>query len=68
MSATKFRLGDTVRVINRNDYHWDRVGRITSICKDDTWPSPFHVTGLHSLVPLWYGPEELILAEKEDNR
>jgi hypothetical protein len=52
-------------VINRRDYHWDRVGRITSICKDDTWPSPFHVAGLHSAVPLWYGPEELILAEQE---
>jgi len=61
----KFRLGDTVRVINRNDYHWDRVGRITSICKDDRWAHPFHVNGLDSSIPLWYGPEELILAEQE---
>lgn len=64
----KFRLGDTVRVINQCDYHWDSVGRITSICKDPRWNYPFHVTGLNSSIPLWYAPEELILAEKEDSR
>lgn len=65
MSATKFRLGDTVRVTNVRDYHCGRVGRITSICKDPTWAHSFHVAGLNSIVPLWYGPEELILAEQE---
>ena len=62
----KLALGDIVRVINQRDYHWDRVGRITSICKDESWDHPFHVSGLNSLIPLWYGPHELILAEKED--
>jgi hypothetical protein len=61
----KFRLGDTVRVINRTNYHFDRVGRITSRCKDPGWGWPFLVSGLDSSVPLWYRPEELILAEQE---
>jgi len=64
----KFKLGDVVRVINVRGYHFDRVGRITSICKSGDWEYPFHVSGLDSSVPLWYGPEELILAEKEDRR
>lgn len=65
MSATKFRLGDVVRVINQRDYHFDRVGRITSRCKDPRWRHSFHVSGLDSSIPLWYAPEELILAEQE---
>ena len=61
----KFKLGDHVRVINQLDYHWDRVGRITSICKDPTWDHTFHVSGLKASVPLWYRPEELTLTEPE---
>lgn len=60
---SKFKLGDTVRVISRNDYHWDHVGRITSIRKSDKFKYPFHVSGLHPNTPLWYGPNELILAD-----
>jgi hypothetical protein len=59
----KFKLGDTVRVINERDYYFDRVGRITSICKSGEWPHPFHVSGMHNIVPLWFGPHELILAD-----
>jgi hypothetical protein len=65
----KFRLGDTVRVINRGSFHFDEVGRVTAIDKTASpigWP--FRISGLNSSIPLWYGPEELILAEKEDTR
>jgi len=61
----KFRLGDTVRVINRTCRHFDKVGRITTV--DKSGPLyPFHVTGLQGSA-LWYGPDELILAEKEQS-
>lgn len=66
----KFRLGDPVRVINRLDIHWDAVGRVTTIDKSTDGPNDlvFRVSGLNSTTPLWYGPNELILAEKEDSR
>lgn len=61
----KFRLGDTVRVIDRADYHFDQVGRVTSIDKSPTAMMPFRITGLNPISPLWYAPDELILADKE---
>jgi len=64
----KFRLGDTVRVINRSSFHFDEVGRVTAIDKTTSpigWP--FRISGLKSALPLWYGPEELILAEQEQS-
>ncbi|YCK81386.1 hypothetical protein M1D89_20300 [Arthrobacter sp. D3-18] len=67
----KFRLGDHVRVINRDSAYFDRVGRVTVIDKADTDGEPFGVIGLSRTYPQfrhWYGPEELTLAEKEDNR
>jgi hypothetical protein len=64
----KFRLGDSVRVINRRDYNFDKVGRVTTIDKSSPEGMSFRVTGIDPSWPLWYSPHELILAEKEDNR
>jgi hypothetical protein len=70
MSGPKFRLGDPVRVINRESHHFDKVGRVTTIDKGDTEGYPFRVTGVSDewpRWPLWYGPNELILAEQEQS-
>jgi hypothetical protein len=62
---TALKLGDTVRVVNRLDIHWEGVGRITSVCKDPEWDRPFHVSGLRLDTPLWYRADELRLVERE---
>lgn len=67
-AAVKFKLGDPVRVIDRADYHFDQVGRVTAIDKSPAAMMPFRITGLNPMSPLWYAPNELILAEKEDNQ
>jgi hypothetical protein len=59
----KFRLGDTVRVIQPRSAYFDKVGRITKIAKKDR-SLPFGVSGLDRLL-VCYAPEELILAEQE---
>lgn len=67
----KFKLGDHVRVIDRDSAYFDRVGRIATIDKQDTEGYPFGVVGLSKTWPRfkhWKAPHELILAEKEDNR
>lgn len=56
----KFKIGDPVRVIARGCSHFDQVGTVVDV--DRTQRFPFHISGLedHSL---WFGPNELILAE-----
>ncbi|MNI91475.1 hypothetical protein D3C73_1491390 [compost metagenome] len=63
----KFRLGDTVRVIQRRSGYFDKVGRVTQIDKTGRG-LPFAVSGLHDRGPVCYGAHELILAEKEDSK
>lgn len=57
---SKFKIGDHVRIIARTCRDFDRVGTVTDIVPDAA--HSFHVTipGEH---PLWFGPNELILAE-----
>ena len=56
---TKFRLGDQVRIIARG--HFDEVGTVADI--DHGTGYPFKVA-LVSSGPLWFGPHELVLAER----
>ena len=63
----KFKLGDTVRVIQRSSGYFDKVGRVTQIDKTGG-RLPFAISGLHDREPVCYGAHELILAEKEDSR
>jgi len=58
--VTKFRIGDPVRVIARNTGHFDDVGTVVDV--DISQHFPFHVAGLEDHA-LWFGPNELILAE-----
>ena len=59
----KFKIGDPVRIIARTCSYFDRVGRVTDIVPDAA--HSFHVTmpGEH---PLWFGPNELVLAERPE--
>jgi hypothetical protein len=59
---TKFRKGDHVRVIARRSYHFDQVGTVAEI--DSSQHFSFGVSGLDRPL-LWYGPNELILAEHQ---
>ncbi|MEV8149934.1 hypothetical protein AB0O52_17535 [Arthrobacter sp. NPDC080073] len=61
----RFKLGDTVRVINSYSGYFDQVGRITEIEKTGLHPRPFGVSGLSAGGTVCYAPEELILAEKD---
>lgn len=58
----KFKIGDPVRIIARTCRDFDRVGTVTDIVPDAV--HSFHVTipGEHAL---WFGPNELILAEHQ---
>ena len=61
---TKFKLGDPVRVIANPSRYFDTVGTIADVDRDH--PSlPYQVAGLSELPPLWFGPHELILAERQ---
>ncbi|QCB97133.1 hypothetical protein E5206_09475 [Arthrobacter sp. PAMC25564] len=58
----KFKLGDPVRIIARTCRYFDEAGTIVDL--DGSQQFPFHVAGLED-VPLWFGPDELILAEHQ---
>ncbi len=57
---SKFRIGDTVRIIANRCQHFDSVGTIAEIKENQS--ARFHVAGLEPW-PLWFEPNELILAE-----
>jgi len=60
----KFKIGDPVRVIATPSRYFDSVGTIADV--DPHHPSlPYQVAGLSDLPPLWFGPNELILAEHQ---
>lgn len=61
----KFRTGDTVRIINRVCKYFDQVATVQEVVAGQQLP--FGLSGLEA-VPVWFGPHELILAEKEDHR
>ena len=56
---TKFRIGDPVRVIASPSRWFDHVGTV-----HDETAGQFHVRGLTD-APLWFHPNELILAEHQ---
>ncbi|SDK79904.1 hypothetical protein [Arthrobacter sp. ok362] len=59
----KFKLGDPVRVIATPSRFFDMVGAVCDV--DRHHPLlPYQVTGLEGR-PLWFGPNELILAEHQ---
>jgi len=59
----KFKLGDPVRVIANPSRYFDTVGTIADV--DSHHPLiPYQVAGLAD-PPLWFGPNELILAEHQ---
>jgi hypothetical protein len=53
----KFKLNDPVRVIATPCRHFDQVGSVVT-----TGAGGFHIAGLDD-APLWFHPDELILAE-----
>lgn len=59
---SKFKTGDPVRIIARSCRYFDQVGTITDIAPDAA--RSFHVT-IPGEYPLWFGPNELILAEHQ---
>ncbi|WNT44979.1 hypothetical protein SEA_ABBYDAISY_86 [Arthrobacter phage AbbyDaisy] len=56
----KFKTGDHVRVINQKSKYFDRVGKVEV---DDRVNPPCGVSGLDDGVVIWFGPDDLILAE-----
>ena len=58
---TKFKLGDPVRIIATPSRYFDSVGTIADV--DRNHPLLPYQVDLHEGRPLWFGPNELILAE-----
>jgi len=59
----KFKIGDPVRVTATPSRYFDSVGTIADV--DPHHPLlPYQVDGLDGR-PLWFGPQELILAEHQ---
>lgn len=60
---SKFRIGDPVRIIATPSRYFDSVGTVIDV--DRHHPLlPYQVAGLAD-PPLWFGPNELILAEHQ---
>jgi len=57
----KFKLNDPVRIIATPSRYFDTVGTITDVDRDH--PRLPYQVGILENRPLWFGPEELILAE-----
>lgn len=58
----KFKVGDHVRVTISLTKYFDQVGAVQDVVPDAQLP--FGISGLES-VPVWFGPDELILAEPD---
>lgn len=56
----KFKIGDPVRIIARTCRYFDQVGTVEAI--NEGLGFPFSIAGPEPW-PLWFGPNELILAE-----
>ncbi|UUG70041.1 hypothetical protein SEA_ZUCKER_82 [Arthrobacter phage Zucker] len=62
MIPMKFKVGDHVRVTISLTKYFDQVGAVQDVVPDAQLP--FGISGLES-VPVWFGPDELILAEPD---
>ena len=56
----KFKLNDIVRIIARG--HFDEAGTISDV--DHGAGYPYRVVLSSAYGPLWFGPHELVLAER----